>query len=52
MELVSGFLLWLADIAGVKWVRQEENRFRKVVKAITFLVVGIVVVMLFVILLY
>ncbi len=42
MELVSGILLWLADVFGVKWVRQEPNKFRKVVKAITFLFVGII----------
>lgn len=37
----------MADIAGVKWVRQEKDRFRKVVKAVTFLVAGILVLMLF-----
>ena len=52
MELVSGFLLWIADVLGVKWVRQEKNSLRKAVKAITFLVVGIVLVMLFFVLLF
>jgi hypothetical protein len=44
MELVSGILLWFADVFGVKWVRQETNKFRKVVKTITFLFVGIILV--------
>ena len=44
MELVSGFLLWFGDVFGVKWVRQETNKFRKVVKMITFLLVGIILV--------
>ncbi|WP_299705895.1 hypothetical protein [uncultured Pontibacter sp.] len=44
MELVSGVLLWLADVVGVKWVRQEASTFKKVVKTITFLLVGVVLV--------
>ena len=47
MELVSGFLLWIADVLGVKWVRQESNKFKKAVKAIAFLIVGIALVMIF-----
>ena len=47
MELLSGILLWLGDVFGVKWVRQEPSRFRKVVKAITFLVVGIILVIVY-----
>jgi len=47
MELVSGFFLWLGDVFGLKKVRQEPNIFRKVLKALTFLVVGIIVVMMY-----
>jgi hypothetical protein len=47
MELVSGILLWIGDVFGVKWVRQEPNNLRKVVKAITFLFVGIILVILY-----
>ncbi len=46
MELVSGFLLWIGDVFGVKWVTQETNKFNKVVKAITFLFAGIIFVMI------
>ena len=47
MELVSGFLLWIADVFGVKWIRQEKSKFKKLVKAVTFLIVGVFLVMLF-----
>lgn len=47
MELVSGFLLWIADVFGIKWVRQETNAFKKVVKAVTFLIVGTILVMMY-----
>ena len=47
MELVSGFLLWLADVFGVKWVRQETNKFEKVVKAVTFLFAGIILLIIY-----
>lgn len=40
MELMSGVLLWLGDVSGVRWVRQERNKLKKVVKVITFLFVG------------
>lgn len=45
MELASGFLLWIADIVGVKWIRNETSPFKKVVKSLTFLIVGIILVM-------
>ena len=45
MELVSGVLLWLADVLGVKWVRQESSTFKKVVKAVTFLLVGLILIL-------
>jgi hypothetical protein len=45
MELVSGFLLWIADLSGVKWIRKERSSFKKVVKSVTFLIVGIILVM-------
>lgn len=47
MELVSGFLLWIADVVGIKWVRQEKNQFKKTVKAVTFFIVGIIFIMIF-----
>jgi hypothetical protein len=47
MEIVSGILLWLGDVFGVKWVRQESNKFRKVVKVITFLFLGIIFVIVY-----
>jgi len=47
MELVSGILLWLGDVFGIKRVRQETNKFKKVVKAITFLMVGIILVIVY-----
>lgn len=52
MELVSGFLLWLADIFGVKWVQQERMPFKKILKALAFLIVGIILVILFFVLWY
>jgi hypothetical protein len=47
MELVSGLLLWLCDVLGIKLVRGEPNKFRKVVKAFTFLFVGIILVIMY-----
>lgn len=47
MELVSGILLWLGDVFGIKWVREESNKFKKVVKAVTFVFVGIILVMVY-----
>ena len=47
MELISGFLLWTADVMGVKWVRGEQNKFKKVLKGLTFLIAGIILVMLY-----
>ncbi|MBX0332593.1 hypothetical protein K3G39_05025 [Pontibacter sp. HSC-14F20] len=47
MELVSGILLWLSDVLGIKWVKEETNKFRKVVKAVTFLLVGIILVIMY-----
>jgi hypothetical protein len=47
MELVAGFLLWIGDVLGVKWIRKENNSFKKLVKAITYLLVGVVIVMLY-----
>lgn len=46
MELVSGFLLWIADIMGIRWVRKEKNGIRKAAKLLAFLVAGVIVVML------
>ena len=47
MELVSGFLLFLGDVFGLKWVKQESNIFGKVLKATVFLVVGFISVMMY-----
>lgn len=46
MELISGFLLWTADIMGIRWVRKEKNGVRKAAKLLAYLVAGIVIVML------
>jgi len=35
----------MADVSGIKWIRQEKNQFKKAVKALTLLIVGIVLVM-------
>jgi hypothetical protein len=50
MELVSVILLWLGDVSGIKWVREEPNKFRKLVKAVTFLFVGIILMLMYFIL--
>ena len=47
MELLSGILLWLGDVFGVKSVRQETNKFEKLIKAITFLFAGVILVIIF-----
>jgi hypothetical protein len=47
MELVSGFLLWLAEVFGIKFIREEKNKFKLTIKVITLLIVGIMLVMLF-----
>jgi len=52
MELVSGFLLWVADVVGIKWVKEEKNLFKKTVKTVTFTIAGIIIVMMFFVLLY
>lgn len=52
MELVSGLLIWAADVSGVKWVREEKNPVKKAVKAAVFLVAGVILVMTTFVLLY
>jgi len=47
MELVAGFLLWVSDVLGVKWIRKEKNSIKKLAKAVTFLLTGVVIVMLY-----
>jgi hypothetical protein len=47
MELVAGFLLWIGDVLGVKWIKEERALLKKLAKAITFLLVGIFVVVLY-----
>jgi hypothetical protein len=44
MELVSGVLLWLADVFGIKWVRQEASAFKRIGKAIIFVLVGLILI--------
>jgi uncharacterized membrane protein len=47
MELIGGFLLWLADIVGIKRVSKERRILAKVLKVVVFLVAGFVAVVLF-----
>jgi len=47
MEIISGFLLWTADILGVKWVRDEKSKVKKVMKSFIFLIAGILLTMLY-----
>jgi hypothetical protein len=47
MELVSGFLLWLTDVFGIKWVKQKGKPITKILRTMIFLIVGIVLVTLF-----
>lgn len=47
MEIISGFLLWTADVVGVKWVRNENNKVKKVLKLFTFLIAGILLTMVY-----
>ena len=42
MEIVSGILLGAADVIGVKWIRDEKNTAKKVLKTAVFLVGGII----------
>lgn len=46
MELVAGFLLWIGDILGVKWIRKESNQLKKLAKFVTFLLLGVLLLML------
>jgi hypothetical protein len=52
MDLVSGFLLWMGDVLGVKWVRNEKNQLKKAVKAISFLIIGVFLLILFMVFWY
>lgn len=52
MELVSGFLLWISEILGIKWVRQERNPWKKAAKGMVFLLMGIVLVIAVFVLVY
>ncbi len=47
MELVSGFLLWLTDVFGLKWIRKESSIFGKVVRTVSFLLLGVISVVLY-----
>lgn len=52
MEPLTGFLLWIADILGVRWVKQEKGKFRKGVRAVVLLLVGVILVMIVFVLSY
>jgi hypothetical protein len=45
MEIISGLILWMGDVLGLKWVIGEKNKWRKVAKAIIYLLAGIILVM-------
>jgi hypothetical protein len=47
MEPVAGLLLWIGDVIGVKWIRKENRIFKKLVKAITFLLIGVFILILY-----
>jgi hypothetical protein len=47
MEIISGFLLWIGDVLGVKWVIEEKNKWRKAGKAAIYVFAGIILIMLF-----
>jgi hypothetical protein len=46
MEAVAGLLLWVADLSGIKWIRHEKNPVKKMFKTFSFLILGVVMVML------
>ena len=52
MELVTGFLIWMAEILGVRWIRQEKDKFRKGVRAVVFLLLGVILLMIVLVLSY
>jgi len=47
MEPVAGLLLWIGDVLGVKWIRKENSNFKRLVKAITFLLTGVLLLILY-----
>jgi hypothetical protein len=47
MELIGGFLLWLADIAGIKWVTKKRGKLGILVRVAVYLIVGFIAVVLF-----
>ncbi len=52
MELVAGFLLWIGDIFGVKWIRKEPDQLKKLSKLVTFLLLGVILLMLYFVITY
>jgi hypothetical protein len=42
----------MGDVLGVKWVRNEENQLKKAVKAISFLIIGVILLILFMVFWY
>jgi hypothetical protein len=46
MELIAGFFLWIADVSGIKWVREETKVGGRIARFLIFLVAGILVVLL------
>ncbi len=52
MELVAGFLLWIGDVLGVKWIRKEPNHLKKLAKLVTFMLLGVILIMLYFVISY
>lgn len=47
MELVSGFVLWMLDIFGIKTIRKESNIYKKILKTVALLIVGFIGIVLY-----
>jgi preprotein translocase subunit SecG len=52
MEPFAGLLLWMGDVFGVKWIRKEPNRLKKFARWLTFLFLGVFLLMLFFVITY
>lgn len=46
MELVSVALLWVGDVMGLKWVRDEPDGLKRLAKGLIYLVSGVIAVMI------
>jgi len=47
MEIVAGFFLWLGEILGINWIKKERNTVSRILKGVTFFLVGFVAVILY-----